>query len=95
VVYPGGFGTFDELFEILTLIQTKKSQAIPIVLVGEKYWSRAINFDFLKEEGVIASKDIEIFKVVENASQAWEHILNWYEKKREPLFSKGEKNGRK
>ena len=95
VVYPGGFGTFDELFEILTLVQTQKSEPIPIVLVGESYWNKAINLEFLKEEGVIAPKDIEIFKVVENAADAWNHILNWHEAKRVPLFEKGEKNGRK
>lgn len=95
VVYPGGFGTFDELFEILTLVQTHKTEPIPIVLVGESYWNKAINFEFLKEEGVIAPKDLEIFKVVENAEDAWKHILNWHEAKKAPLFEKGEKNGRK
>ena len=87
VVYPGGFGTLDELFEILTLVQTKKSKPIPIVLVGEQYWTKALNFDFLKEEGVISSKDIEIFKVLNNATDAWEYILNWYKNIKAPLFN--------
>ncbi len=78
VVYPGGFGTLDELFETLTLIQTKKSEKIPIVLVCKDYWKKAINFDFLIEEGVISYDDIEMFKVVENAKEAWGYILNWY-----------------
>ncbi len=86
VVYPGGFGTFDELFEILTLVQTQKSKSIPIVLVGKSYWNKAINLEFLEEEGVISSKDLEIFKIVENASDAWKYILNWYELKNRPLF---------
>lgn len=86
VVYPGGFGTFDELFETMTLIQTGKTEAIPVVLVGKSYWSKAINFDFLSEEGVIASKDREIFTIVDNADDAWEYILHWYQSKGEPLF---------
>ncbi len=79
VVYPGGFGTLDELFETLTLIQTKKSHRIPIVLVCKKYWEKTINFDFLLEEGVISYGDMKMFQVVENAKEAWEYILNWYE----------------
>jgi uncharacterized protein (TIGR00730 family) len=86
IVYPGGFGTFDELFEVLTLVQTKKSKPIPIVLVGENYWNKALNFDFLKEEGVISSEDSEILKVVENATEAWKYILHWHEKMKMPLF---------
>ena len=87
VVYPGGFGTFDELFEILTLVQTKKSEAIPIVLVSKYYWNRAINFDFLREEGVISHNDLDIFTIVDNAEEAWDYILKWYEKQGNPLFN--------
>ena len=86
VVYPGGFGTFDELFETLTLIQTSKTDSIPVVLVGKSYWEKAINFEFLKEEGVIAPEDLEIFLFVDNADEAWEHILNWHKKEGNPLF---------
>lgn len=86
VVYPGGFGTFDELFELLTLVQTKKMDAIPIVLVSKYYWNRAIDFVFLQEEGVIAKGDLDIFKIVDNADEAWSHIVNWYKNKNEPLF---------
>ncbi|MFK5880618.1 MAG: TIGR00730 family Rossman fold protein [Sulfurospirillum sp.] len=78
VVYPGGFGTLDELFETMTLIQTKKTEKIPIVLISGDYWSRIINFDFLVEEGMISSEDIRMFKVVENAREAWEYIVKWY-----------------
>ncbi|QOP40525.1 TIGR00730 family Rossman fold protein [Sulfurimonas marina] len=85
VVYPGGFGTFDELFETLTLIQTEKTTPIPIVLVGKSFWERALNFAFLQEEGVIAAEDLEIFKFVDNANEAWEYILNWYTEKGIPL----------
>ena len=85
VVYPGGFGTLDELFETLTLIQTKKSSQIPIVLVCKDYWEKTINFDFLLEEGSISNDDIKMFKMVENAKEAWEYILNWYVDYKESL----------
>jgi hypothetical protein len=87
VVYPGGFGTFDELFEILTLVQTKKTAPIPIVLVSKYYWNRALDFDFLREEGVIGHADLEMFSIVDNADEAWSHILEWYEKRDTPLFN--------
>ena len=86
VVYPGGFGTFDELFETLTLIQTGKTSKIPVVLVGKSYWEKAIDFDFLKDEGVIAPNDTEIFKFVDNADEAWEHILSWHKDSGNALF---------
>jgi len=86
VVYPGGFGTFDELFETLTLIQTKKTQSIPVVLVGKSYWEKAIDFEFLKDEGVIAPQDLEIFKFADNAEEAWEYIISWHKEQGNPLF---------
>ena len=86
VIYPGGFGTFDELFETLTLVQTQKTEAIPIVLIGKEYWQKAVDFDFLKDEGVIDCYDIEIFTIKENAKEAWEYILNWHKKRKRPLF---------
>ncbi len=88
VVFPGGFGTLDELFDILTLVQTGKNPRIPIVLVSRYYWQNTINFDFLVEEGVITPEDTELFTYVENADEAWEYILKWYEKRGEPLFEK-------
>lgn len=79
VAFPGGFGTFDELFEALTVIQTKTIKPIPIVLVGKHYWNNAVNFEFLAEEGVINREDLELFKIVETAQESWQYILNWYE----------------
>ena len=86
VIFPGGFGTMDELFEILTLIQTKKSPAIPIVMVGKEYWNRIINLEFLKEEDVIASHDLDMVSYVENAQEAWDTILQWHKEHQTPLF---------
>ncbi|MEN4044912.1 MULTISPECIES: TIGR00730 family Rossman fold protein [Sulfurimonas] len=87
VIYPGGFGTFDELFETLTLIQTRKSQTIPVVLVGKSYWNKAIDFEFLKDEGVIAPQDTEIITFADNAEEAWEYILSWHQEQGTPLYS--------
>ncbi|WP_457746632.1 LOG family protein [Sulfurimonas sp.] len=86
VVYPGGFGTFDELFETLTLIQTRKTQNIPVVLVGKSYWERAIDFAFLKDEGVIAPDDLNIFVFADNADEAFESIISWHKEQGNPLF---------
>jgi len=86
VVYPGGFGTFDELFETLTLIQTHKTDSIPVVLVGKSYWEKAINFAFLQEEGVIAPEDLDIFRFADNANEAWEYILQWHKEAKTPLL---------
>jgi len=85
VACPGGFGTFDELFEALTLVQTRKVKPIPVVLVGESYWRGAVNFEFLVEEGVIAEEDLDLFWYAETAQEAWDGILHWYDKSGEPL----------
>ena len=87
VVFPGGFGTLDELFEVLTLIQTRKSQTIPVIFICKNYWSNVINFNFLLEEGVIAAEDLDLFIYAENAEEAWQKVLSWYEKRGNPLFS--------
>jgi uncharacterized protein (TIGR00730 family) len=71
VVFPGGFGTLDELFEILTLVQTGKSPRVPIVLVGEQYWRGVINFDLLCEEETIARTDCDLFKFADTAEETW------------------------
>ena len=86
VVFPGGFGTLDELFEILTLIQTLKSPSIPIVLVGKEYWQKVIDFDFLKEEDVIGCDDLEMLTYASSAEEAWEKIIRWHEENKTPLF---------
>ncbi|MBN2031793.1 MAG: LOG family protein [Deltaproteobacteria bacterium] len=72
VVFPGGFGTMDELFETLTLIQTRKIASIPVILFGKDFWNRAINFEALVEEGTISREDLDLFKYVETAEEAWE-----------------------
>jgi len=86
VAFPGGFGTLDELFEILTLIQTRKSPLMPVVLVGEKYWNRLIDYDFLIDEGMIAPEDLEIFRIVDSAEEAWKHIKRWHVKRKTHLY---------
>lgn len=70
VAFPGGFGTLDELFETLTLIQTKKIEPLPVLLFGREFWQKVINFDFLVEEGVISPEDLSIFQFVETAEEA-------------------------
>jgi uncharacterized protein (TIGR00730 family) len=72
VVFPGGFGTLDELFEVLTLIQTRKIKPIPVLLFDRGYWERVINFGALVEEGVINPADLEIFSYVATAEEAWQ-----------------------
>jgi hypothetical protein len=75
VVFPGGFGTFDELFEMLTLRQTAKMQTIPIVLFDEGYWRTAINFDALVEAGTIDPADVALFRFAETAEDAWSALI--------------------
>ena len=74
VVFPGGFGTLDELFETLTLIQTRKVEPIPVLLFGQAFWERIVNFDALVEEGTISPEDLDLFAYVETAEEAWELI---------------------
>ncbi|MEW5702747.1 MAG: LOG family protein [Candidatus Zixiibacteriota bacterium] len=74
VAFPGGFGTMDELFEALTLVQTQKIPALPIVLMGRQFWSSIIHFDQLVAEGVIDQHDAELFRYAETAREAWEYI---------------------
>src|SRR5262249_8240060 len=75
VVFPGGFGTFDELFEILTLRQTGKAPAIPIVLFDEGYWRGVINFDALAKADVIEQTDLKLFRFAETAEAVWESLV--------------------
>jgi hypothetical protein len=77
VFFPGGFGTLDEMFEALTLIQTRKIDRIPCVLVGREYWRRLLDFEFLVSEGMIAAADLGLFRYAETAEEAWETIQNW------------------
>jgi uncharacterized protein (TIGR00730 family) len=73
-VFPGGFGTFDELFELLTLVQTGKMAPVPILLFGREFWERVVNFEALAEEGVIAPADLSLFRFVETADEAWHFV---------------------
>lgn len=70
VIFPGGYGTLDELFEVLTLVQTGKVSRIPIILYGHDFWERAVDFDFLVQEGMIHAADAELFRIVETADEA-------------------------
>jgi uncharacterized protein (TIGR00730 family) len=75
VVFPGGFGTIDELFELLTLMQSAKMPAIPIVLVEKSYWTRVINFSTLVEEEMIAQADLDLFSYADDAEGAWRELV--------------------
>jgi uncharacterized protein (TIGR00730 family) len=79
VAFPGGFGTLDELFEVITLVQTDKAKALPIVLFGSSYWKRLINFDLLIEEGTISPQDLKLFHYVDEPQEAWDIIKAFYQ----------------
>lgn len=87
VAFPGGFGTMDELFETLTLVQTRKINPMPIVLVGEDYWRRVFNVDFMVDEGVIDPEDRDLFWFAETAEEIWTSICEWHEAAGTPLFN--------
>ena len=78
VAFPGGFGTLDELFEVITLVQTHKSRPVPIILFGIAYWKRLINTDMLVEEGVISPADLELLHYVDEPQAAWDVIRGFY-----------------
>ena len=75
VAFPGGFGTFDELFEILTLEQTSKAPPVPVVLIGRDYWRRLVNFDALVEDGMIDVQDLNLFSFADTAEEAWAELV--------------------
>ena len=77
-VFPGGFGTFDEMFELLTLIQTGKMKPIPVLLFGKEFWTRVIDFGALAREGTISPEDLELITWCETADEAWAHIAEFY-----------------
>ncbi len=77
-VFPGGFGTFDEMFELLTLVQTGKVAPLPILLYGRDFWSKVVNFDALADEGVIARSDLQLFHIVETAEEGWAVVRAHY-----------------
>ncbi|HDZ71420.1 MAG TPA: LOG family protein [Aurantimonas coralicida] len=78
-IFPGGFGTMDELFEALTLIQTQRMQRIPVILFGEEFWRRVINFEALAEEGTIAPEDLNLITFADTAEDGWKAIRTFYE----------------
>jgi hypothetical protein len=77
-VFPGGFGTFDEFFELLTLVQTGKVAALPILLYGKEFWGKVVNFEALADEGVIGRGDLDLFQIVETAAEGWAIVKAHY-----------------
>jgi len=79
VAFPGGFGTLDELFEVITLVQCRKAKPVPIVLFGSEYWRRLINLDVMVEEGTISTEDLKLFVYVDDPQVAWDAIMRFYD----------------
>jgi uncharacterized protein (TIGR00730 family) len=78
VVFPGGYGTLDELFETLTLRQTRRLQDIPIIVFGREYWENVINFQYMADEGTIDDEDVDLFRYAETAEEAWNMICRFH-----------------
>ena len=78
VAFPGGFGTLDELFEVITLVQTKKAKPVPIVLFGSHYWRRLLNLEVLVEAGTISPEDLKLFSFADTPETAWQTIREFY-----------------
>ena len=78
VLFPGGFGTLDEMFETLTLMQTHRMQPVPIILYGKSYWSKVIDFQYLADVGVISDHHLELFTYAETPAEAWQQILDYH-----------------
>lgn len=93
VVFPGGFGTLDELFETLNLVQSRKIEPLPVILVGEQYWRRVFDPDFLVDEGVVDPEDRDLFWFAESAEEIWEQINQWYRKMDEAISCERDANG--
>ena len=79
VVFPGGFGTLDEMFEVLTLKQTGRMQQVPVILFGREFWEKLINFQFLADEGVISDHHLELIQFAETPQEAWEIITKFHQ----------------
>lgn len=79
IAFPGGFGTLDELFEILTLVQTRKTKKVPVLLYGTQYWKRVVNFDVMQAEGTITEEDAACFEFVDSPEAAWAAIKTFYQ----------------
>jgi hypothetical protein len=78
VAFPGGFGTLDELFEVLTLVQTKKAKPVPIVLFGSHFWNRVLDLETLVDEGTISENDLHLFKILDDPHEAWDYVKQFY-----------------
>jgi uncharacterized protein (TIGR00730 family) len=78
VAFPGGFGTLDELFEVITLVQTRKAKPVPIILFGTDYWKRLLNLDVLIEEGAISPEDLDLLHYTDDPQDAWDTIKRFY-----------------
>jgi uncharacterized protein (TIGR00730 family) len=81
VAFPGGFGTLDELFEVMTLVQTRKSRPVPILLFGTEFWKRLIDMEVLVQEGTISREDLKLFRYVDTPEDAWQAICEFYQLK--------------
>jgi len=87
-VFPGGFGTFDEAFELLTLVQTKKIKPMPILFFGREFWDRVVNFEALVEEGVVSPDDLDLITFCDTAEEAWGHLCRFYHE-HDPALQRG------
>ncbi len=85
VSFPGGFGTLDEVFETLTLIQTKKAERFPVILFGREFWERVIDWDKLVEWGMICPEDLDLFRICDTAREGWECIRRFWQENGETL----------
>src|SRR5690606_5250375 len=90
VAFPGGFGTMDELFETLTLIQTKRMEPIPVILFGKDYWSRLVNWDLFVEEGTISPQDLDLITYAETAQECWQLIRDFYKGRQGEQLPRGQ-----
>jgi uncharacterized protein (TIGR00730 family) len=81
VAFPGGFGTLDELFEVMTLVQTRKSKPVPILLFGTDHWQRLLNLKMLVEEGMVSADDLNLIRYVDTPEAAWQAICEFYQLK--------------
>jgi uncharacterized protein (TIGR00730 family) len=79
VAFPGGFGTLDELFEVLTLVQTGKTKPVPVILFGRDFWKRLVDFEFLVEQGTISAEDLKLFHYTDDPQDAWDWIRSFYQ----------------
>lgn len=90
VAFPGGYGTMDELFETLTLIQTQRMDPIPVILFGKEFWDKLVNFENFVEEGTISPRDLELFTYAETAEEAWQIITDFYRDRPQPKLPRGQ-----